>query len=174
MPAFEFGKFATHFQTKYKDVTCLLDEAHGNCYFFGPCAAREKEFSPFILQLADTKGFSIPASSYLIDKKTQQGQDGCLIGVQRSKDNDFVLGEVFIQNYYTVLDFENKRVGFNGDLFVEGLPLKKFPLWAIIVIAVAGAGIVLAIAICVVVRHRNKNLKSKLGEYNEIPNKNTV
>ena len=64
----------------------------------------------------------VPPTSYLINKQTNTGADGCLIGIQRSNTSDFTLGEVFLQNYYTIYDYENNKVGFNGR-YIDGLPI---------------------------------------------------
>ena len=76
-----------------------------------------------------------------------------------------------MQNFYITLDYENKEIGINGNYIVDGLPMKKFPLWAIILIVVSVLAVILAIAIFCFVRHRNQKLKNQLGEYNQLDSK---
>ena len=86
-----FDKFVTYLNTTYStNVTCNTTDGH--CFFLGKCSTRMASFKDIVIQLGNTDGISIPASSYLIDKSTDTGAEGCLIGVQRSTNNTYVLG----------------------------------------------------------------------------------
>jgi hypothetical protein len=79
VPATAFDKFATYITKKHNFVTC--NTTVGNCYFLAACSKYQSLFENITVQLADTNGLIIEPSSYLIDKKTAAGADGCLIGV---------------------------------------------------------------------------------------------
>uniref|UniRef100_A0A3B4E1T6 Peptidase A1 domain-containing protein n=1 Tax=Pygocentrus nattereri TaxID=42514 RepID=A0A3B4E1T6_PYGNA len=50
--------------------------------------------------------FTIPASSYV-----SQNSYGCMTGFSGSSDSLWILGDVFIRNYYTIFNRENNSVG---------------------------------------------------------------
>ena len=85
---------------------------------------------------------------------------------------EYILGDVFMQNMYVVLDYENSRFAVNGNYrTVE--PTNEKPVrpeessssvWIIIAI-VLGVFVLVASIGFVVVRMRNKRLQSNLSKY---------
>ena len=79
--------------------------------------------------------------------------------------NEYVLGTIFMFNYYLVFDFENQQIGFNGrtvdfssdptDPTNQGFP------WLIVILVAAGVAL-LAILVFVCMRMKNKKLDEKL------------
>ena len=54
--------------------------------------------------------FNIPASKYIING----GEEGCMLGISGFEDTEnplWILGDVFMRQYYTVFDYGNKQVG---------------------------------------------------------------
>lgn len=173
LPNPEFTNFKDFMVTKHTADGLICAEVDGImfCYFEGLCETKNQKFTDLVIQLEDTHGFRVPPTSYLLNKVNKDNKPYCSIGIQQSRDGDFHLGEVFMQNFYITFDYENKQIGINGNYIVEGLPLKKFPLWAIILIAVSVLAVILAIAIFCYVRSRNQKLKDQLGEYNQLDSK---
>lgn len=83
-----------------------------------------------------------------------------------------MIGDVFMQNMYVILDYENSRFAINGNYRVVepkgDKPNREEPsgssVWVIIGI-VLGAFILIAGIGFVVVRMRNKKLQSNLSKY---------
>jgi hypothetical protein len=92
--------------------------------------------------------------------------------VYSSVYDSVVLGDVFLENYYTVYDFENTTISFNGWVQdgLEVLPSRKNNKFGTIVIVIlicgvlvgAGAGTVIFI------KKRNSKLQSNLQLYNQL------
>lgn len=89
-------------------------------------------------------------------------------------DNNYVLGQRALQNFYIVFDYDNNKIGFGGGKTIDGLPSKKFPTWAIILIATGIVGVLLAIGICIFIKIRNKRLQGRLDQYNEVADREVV
>ena len=53
-------------------------------------------------------------ADYLLDTKTSSGQNWCEIGVYGSNTTEFILGDVFMQSLYVMLDYDNSRFAVNG------------------------------------------------------------
>jgi len=79
--------------------------------------------------------------------------------------NMYIIGSVFLRNYYSIYDFENNRVGIALNIYSNADVRKIFPTWAIILIVVGGVLILLVIALCIWRRYRNKKLRNDLQHY---------
>lgn len=81
----------------------VTQDVHGNLYT--SCDLNTYK-SLFLLVGSDY--FEVPPSSYII----QNGKlDLCLFGIQASKGHDWLLGDVFLRNFYSVFDNGNSQVG---------------------------------------------------------------
>ena len=87
----------------------------GLCYVEAmTCAVARPGFREILIEMMDKKAFIIPPDSYLVDSREANAAgemtDFCKLLVQRNniKDhtNEYVLGAVFMYNYYQVIDFE--------------------------------------------------------------------
>jgi len=77
---------------------------------------------------------------------------------------------VFIENYYTVLDFDKEIMGFNGWV-EEELPIErprppKGAKTIIIIIIVCAVILVSAVAAVIIIKRRNSKLAKNLDLYN--------
>jgi hypothetical protein len=114
------------------------------------------------------KAYTISPDNYLLDTtltdSTGVVTNYCELLIQRNSivnmTTEYVIGMVFLYDYYLVLDFDNLQVGFNG-LMIDMTPIvppshQSFPYWIIIVIVVAI--VMLIVAVVMYVRIRNKRL----------------
>jgi hypothetical protein len=80
--------------------------------------------------------------------------------------NEYVLGTIFMFNYYLVFDFDNQQIGFNGltvDLSNDpNKPSNTFP-WLLVVLIGVGI-IILALVVAVCIRKRNNALQERLAK----------
>jgi hypothetical protein len=73
--------------------------------------------------------------------------------------NMYILGDVFLKNYYSIYDFENKQVGLALHPWSTANVKKFFPGWAIALIVVTGVIIILGVAFYFWRRYKAKKLK---------------
>jgi hypothetical protein len=129
------------------------------------CEEISKNFQNITLRFNDTLGFHLPPHSYLkTEKQTSTGQSNCFSMIIYSSVYDsVVLGDVFLENYYTVYDFDNTTISFNGwveeNLDIEKSRKGNALATVIIVILIclvlvgSGAGAV------VIIKRRNQKLQ---------------
>ncbi|KAG2387185.1 hypothetical protein C9374_001517 [Naegleria lovaniensis] len=70
--------------------------------------------NPSVTFILSGKSFTLTPRDYVL-KISSQGQTQCVAGFQTLNMNTsgfIILGDTFISTYYTVFDYENKRVGF--------------------------------------------------------------
>lgn len=156
-------------------IFCNDKPGNGNCWVQGKtCDEVKSGFRDIVLEFSDLRGYPITPDSYLLDS-TGASPDGsstinyCNILFQRNNvldhTNEYVLGTIFMFNYYLVFDFENQQIGFNGRSydFSESrpdAPSGGFPF--LIVILIAAGVVLLAVIACVCVKMRNKKLEDQL------------
>lgn len=87
-----FDKFSAYLNNTVGSSNVVCNSTEGHCYFLGKCSDKSSLFSNIVFQFGDTDGLSIPPSAYLIDKTSTEGKNGCLVGIQRSKNNTYVIG----------------------------------------------------------------------------------
>ena len=119
------------------------------------------------LRFNDRLGFHIPPSSYL---KTINGDCHNLIIYNPNVEN-VILGDVFFENYYTVYDFENSLIGFNGwvqdelDILPKSPPRKSHTEFTLYVIIIALLFIIVVGGFVMYCRKNNK-LDNSLASHN--------
>lgn len=113
--------------------------------------------------------FTIPPSSYLIDSDLLGiGSEFCVLGIVGyvpDKVNKFIFGNTFLSNYYSIFDYDNKRIGLALNLKSEG-KIKEDPitppssyLWLTLIIIFGAMIIVAIIAICIIRRINLRKVK---------------
>ena len=175
IPPAEFELFTKYMNHTYIDMNVSCNMTAGNCYFLKPCATWAANFTNITFQLAGNKGLYIPPSSYLLDKKSAEGHESCLIGVQRNSEDDgrYVLGQVVLSAYLILYDQENMRIGFSG-FFINDIPTpahrqaeESFPTWAIAAIIAGIVGIVLIVIIFVCLWRKNRTTKGGYARFGD-------
>ena len=100
------------------------------------CKDVQGSFTDIVFTLDDEKGYIVPPVNYLMDlkmydKDLKKEVNHCVILIQRNNipnmQNEYVLGTVFLYSYYQLYDFENNKIGFNGD-YIDFNPNRKNPL----------------------------------------------
>jgi hypothetical protein len=72
-----------------------------------------------------------------------------------------IVGDIFIENYYVVYDFDNQQIGFNGYMTnVNDPPLpddqSPFPTCLIVFIVVVGFGLILGVVGYIWLRNKRR------------------
>lgn len=147
-------------------IFCTDKPGYGNCWVQNTtCSAVKNDFRDILIEFSDSRAYLISPDSYLEDS-VDKSVNYCNILIQRNNivnyTNEYVLGTIFMFNYYLVYDFDNQRIGFNGPTvnFSDDRSPPGFPLWAIIAIIVGIA--IIAGAVFFFIRMRNKRLENEL------------
>jgi len=157
-----------------------------SCFYDGDC--KSEYFANFGFNFVGDRAYIIQPKDYLIQTKNKNGQNICQIGVYGNRVNKFeyILGDIFMQNFYVILDYENSQFALNGvytrvneikekgyrdpDLFDdEGIkkPESSSIIWAVIG-SIIGVLAIVAIVGFIVVRMRNRKLQSNLSKYEQL------
>ena len=135
------------------------------------CEDISSKFSNITIRFNDTIGYHIPPSSYLRSEKTASGGSRCYnMMIYTSSTKYIVLGDIFLENYYTLFDFENERIGFNGWV-EESLPIEpprpnNLKTLIITIVSSLAAVVIIAAIVIVMMKKRSEKLRSNLELYN--------
>jgi hypothetical protein len=168
LPIENFRKYKEYLNKTHPEMICLGDYPIVSiCYIPDKkCEDIVKNFQNITIRFNDTLGFHLPPKSYLKTEAQSGGKSNCYSMIIYSSVYDsIVLGDVFLENYYTVYDFDNTTISFNG--WVEGNLVieqsRKGKLGTIIIVILicvvlvgAGAGAV------IIIKKRNQNLQMNL------------
>ena len=85
-----------------------------SCYFEGEC--QPDKFSSFGFNFVGDRAYILQPKDYLIQNGNSNGLDICQIAIYGNKINatEYILGDVFMQNFYVIMDYENSRFAING------------------------------------------------------------
>ena len=158
-------------------LNCDMTEM--KCSFSGDCSAKYGDFAHFEFNFVDDRAYTVQPKSYLLDTKDSSGRNTCLVAVYGNKYNatEYILGDVFMQSMYVILDYENSRFAVNGNYTLvdpkDSKPNRPDPkdepassnatLWIILgvafgVIAIVGGYIVFRIK-------KRRSLEANLAKY---------
>ncbi len=152
------------------------DMGNMTCYFNGACSHMKSDWNDFEFNFIDDRAYAVSADSYLLDSKDAQGRNICIVAVYGNKmhPTEYILGDVFMQSLYVVLDYENSRFAVNGNYRqVEVIgdkpvrPESGSMLW-IIIGAVVGVLLLVAIIGGCIVRSKNRRLQNNLAKYEQL------
>ena len=108
-----------------------------------------------------------------------------MVGIYGNKVNptEYILGDVFMQQFYVILDYQNYRFAMNG-IYTPASEIKQYgfrdpdaqhedkkPASGIVWFVIAAIVIVLAIVGIigfVIIRLKNKNLQANLAKYESL------
>jgi len=86
------------------------------CYFKEPCSEVGSYLPPMTFTFTDTlkryHEYTIPASSFLFEEAEEDGTFNChlgLVGSTFSETTTWMLGDVFLQNFYVAFDAEGEK-----------------------------------------------------------------
>lgn len=147
------------------------------CMFNGKCSNHQKDFAPFDFNFEGGRSYIVTPANYMLDFGNKSG-DYCNIAVYGNTMHatEYILGDVFMQNMYVVLDYSSSRFAVNGNFrMVEPKPDNKpvrpdsvgSSVWIIIGI-VAGVLVLVAGIGCCIVKMKNKRLQSNLAKYEQL------
>ncbi len=80
----------------------------------GSCSYLMSKLKPLKFKFSDKYVFSLPPSAYLIEGFELSVPGYCVFGVQGTAESTFnmyILGDIFLNSFYSVYDYDNKRVG---------------------------------------------------------------
>ena len=175
LPWENFQLYKKYLNRDHPEMTCFGDyPIFSMCYVEGKsCESISSNYTNITIRFNDSFGYHIPPKSYLKTEVTGDGSARCYnMIIYSSVAKSIVLGDVFLENYYTLFDFENERIGFNG--WAEGqLPPEpprppRNATTIIIVVVVCILIVVAAAAAVVIIKRRNSKLKGNLALYNQL------
>lgn len=177
LPQVEWNKIFTEIQANLTaaDKTYLqCNQTSMQCMFAGQCSAHIADWKSLDLNFEKERSYIVTPQNYLIDFTDKSGKNWCNVAIYGNLVNatEYILGDVFMQNMYVILDYENSRFAINGNYRVviptEDKPVRpeeqSSSVWIIIAI-VLGVFVLVAAIGFVIVRMRNKRLQSNLSKY---------
>ena len=140
------------------------------------CNDQKADWKPLDLNFEGTKSYIVTPDNYLLDTTDDKSRNFCVVALfgNTRVATEYILGDVFMQNRYVGLDYEDSRVGINGNYrTVEARPDKPVrptddggnsSVWVIIGI-VLGVFVLVGAGGFLIARMRNKRLQANLQKY---------
>jgi hypothetical protein len=160
------------------NLKCNFQSSY-TCFFEGKC--QPQHFATFAFNFVSDRAYIVQPKDYLISTTNKNGQEICQIGIQGNKLNpeEYILGDLFMQQFYTIFDYANYKFAING-IYTPTSEIKEFgfrdpeannhqtPGNTVIFVVIAAIVIVLAVVAiigCVIVRVKNRRLEANLAKY---------
>jgi Eukaryotic aspartyl protease len=146
------------------------------CSFNGRCSDNQKDWHNFDFNFEGDRSYIVTPQNYMLDYTDKSGRNLCNIAIYGNQHNptEYILGDVFMQNMYVILDYENSKFAVNGNYRIVEPRFDKperpeqdsssISVWAIIGI-VAGVLVLVGVIGFCIVRAKNKRLQSNLAKY---------
>lgn len=147
------------------------------CYFYGECKYQIKDFKNFHFNFIEDRAYTVSPDSYLLDTKDEQGRNMCIVAIYGNliHPNEYIMGDIFMQSQYVILDYENSRFAINGAYrLVEALDDKperdsgSGNMTLVIIAVIVGILILVAVIGCIIVRAKNRRLQENLAKYEQL------
>lgn len=139
-----------------------------NCFAYVPCSNFSSELKPLTIRL-NNQDFIIPPEGYLIDNKLNHQ---CEVAVSYISDANqfYILGDTFLRNFYTVLNFDDYTVAFavssNAHPGTKIQPvLSGWIIFAYFILATIGVLVVCIGSCCLIRQCRLRREAAKLRRF---------
>lgn len=179
LPILSFRKIATKLKAVFKDDQDFMCQYY-KCFFFDtPCTQPGiyEKLTNFTIRFNDSIGYTIPPSIFLRETEYEYAEgmlfpvcELMIYGNAEDSNEDFVLGDIFSDVYYTLYNYTSQSVGFSG-FVLEGLPVieekndKPFLAWWAWILLIGGMiGVVSCLSYFYIQKKKNEKLRSEFGE----------
>ena len=137
VPQADYEYLGGLWQGKIATVNC---QDHIFCFIKMSCSGVAQLIGPFKLQFNTHEYFTVEPQSYLFDGEEFELPGACVFGVFAHADYElsdrYILGLAFLENYLTVYDYDNQRVGLAIHIQSQAAVMQTFSWWAIALIAI--------------------------------------
>ena len=87
-----------------------------NCTWRGRCSTYRNDWKKFAFNFLDDRAYEVSPDAYL-QEIVRGGTTYCQVAIYGNRHNasEYILGDVFMQAFYVVLDYDNARFAVNGN-----------------------------------------------------------
>lgn len=144
-------------------TNAYCDYSNGYCELMSQCSNYYQKLEYVQIKFTSQQWiFMIPPEYYLQDFNTIFGPR-CLVRIYSGGNiNFFILGLPFLQTFYSIYDFENRRLGIALHRYSSGLVQNEFKKYDdnkttwIIIASCIGASLVLLVIVCAIIKKLKK------------------
>lgn len=87
------------------------------CWYQGECRFNRNDWQSFHFNFLGDRAYEIAPSAYLMDFVDASGFNMCRVNIfgNRFHNDEYIIGDVFMQSLYVMLDYENSQFAVNGN-----------------------------------------------------------